>query len=127
MAALSDLYNLHDSDPGWTGGTGSWEGAADTLFADSDGNPRDRAGRTEAFPRAAGTAHVPPGDGPQASFLTNLSGNSASAAILLAAALVAVVVGVARCAWQTVALRRRLARCSAIKDGPGRRLLDELC
>ena len=46
--------------------------------------------------------------------------------LLLMTALTAIVIGVARCVWQTAALRRRLAHCSVIEAGRGRRLLDEL-
>jgi Zn-dependent protease with chaperone function len=47
-------------------------------------------------------------------------------AIAVTAAVAAVVLGMARCAWQTWSLRRRLLRCTAIESGPARRLLDEL-
>jgi hypothetical protein len=52
---------------------------------------------------------------------------TATAGFFITAALAAIMLGVARCAWQTVTLRRRLARCTAIEEGPARRLLDELC
>ncbi len=52
---------------------------------------------------------------------------TATAGIFITAALAAIMLGVARCTWQTLALKRRLARCSAIEEGPARRLLDELC
>ncbi len=47
-------------------------------------------------------------------------------AITILAALLAILVGLARCAWQTISLRRKLARCRAIQGGPARALLDEL-
>src|SRR5262245_2545633 len=47
-------------------------------------------------------------------------------AIVVTAAVTAVVLGMARCAWQTWSLRRRLSRCTEIESGPARWLLDEL-
>src|SRR5207248_1998009 len=38
----------------------------------------------------------------------------------------AIGLGLTRCVWQTVSLRRKLGRCSPICAGPARRLLDEL-
>jgi beta-lactamase regulating signal transducer with metallopeptidase domain len=48
-------------------------------------------------------------------------------AFLVCAGLLAVTLGVTRCMWQTLSLRRKLSRCLPISAGPVRRLLDELC
>lgn len=50
----------------------------------------------------------------------------ATPALATAVALLAIVVGIARCGWQTISLRRKLARCRLIRGGPARHLLDEL-
>ncbi len=42
-------------------------------------------------------------------------------------ALLAVILGIARCVWQTLLLRRKLADCPLVADGLARQLLDELC
>jgi Zn-dependent protease with chaperone function len=47
-------------------------------------------------------------------------------ALLIAMALLAIVLGLARCGWQTISLRRKLAHCQLIVGGPARELLDEL-
>jgi hypothetical protein len=47
-------------------------------------------------------------------------------ALPIGVALLAIVLGTARCSWQTISLRRRLARCRLIVGGPARDLLDEL-
>jgi Zn-dependent protease with chaperone function len=47
-------------------------------------------------------------------------------ALLFAMALLAIVLGIARCGWQTISLRRKLAHCQLIVGGPARELLDEL-
>ncbi|MGE5193460.1 MAG: M56 family metallopeptidase [Deltaproteobacteria bacterium] len=46
--------------------------------------------------------------------------------MIVAIALAAVLLGIARCFWQTWSLRRKLAHCSEIDSGPVRRLLDDL-
>ena len=50
----------------------------------------------------------------------------AAPAVPIALALLAIVLGTARCGWQTISLRRKLARCQVIDGGPARELLDEL-
>ena len=44
---------------------------------------------------------------------------TATAGVFITAALAAIMLGVARCAWQTLALKRRLARCTAIEGRAG--------
>lgn len=59
------------------------------------------------------------------SWFDQLPGTMAMSVIIMAA-LIAVVAGLTRCLWQSLSLRRRLARCSPIEDGLPRRLLDQL-
>ena len=47
-------------------------------------------------------------------------------ALPIAFAILAIVLGIARCGWQTISLRRKLAHCQLIDAGPARKLLDEL-
>jgi hypothetical protein len=47
-------------------------------------------------------------------------------ALTIATALMAILLGIARCVWQTWSLRRKIAGCSIVNAGPGRRLLDEM-
>jgi hypothetical protein len=51
---------------------------------------------------------------------------SAVPRLSIAVAVAAIVLGIARCAWQTILLRRKLSGCQLIAAGPARRLLDEL-
>jgi hypothetical protein len=46
--------------------------------------------------------------------------------VFVISALISVTAELARCLWQSLSLKRRLARCSSIEDGLPRRLLDEL-
>jgi beta-lactamase regulating signal transducer with metallopeptidase domain len=46
--------------------------------------------------------------------------------ITLAFGIAAMLLGLARCAWQSLLLSRKLARCRELHDGPARRLLEEL-
>lgn len=48
-------------------------------------------------------------------------------ALAVGLALAAILLGIARCVWQTLSLRKKLADCPVIARGPARRLLDELC
>ena len=50
----------------------------------------------------------------------------AALALPIAFAVLAIVLGIARCGWQTISLRRKLAHCQLIDAGPARKLLDEL-
>jgi beta-lactamase regulating signal transducer with metallopeptidase domain len=50
----------------------------------------------------------------------------ATPALAIVLALLAIVLGIARCGWQTISLHRKLARCRLIQGGPARTVLDEL-
>src|SRR5579863_2956509 len=55
-----------------------------------------------------------------------MGGQSAIYVGLMAIALMAIVLGIVRCGWQTISLHHKLARCRLIQGGPARELLDEL-
>jgi Zn-dependent protease with chaperone function len=65
------------------------------------------------------------------SFRDNLIGRgmrylSGTPALPMALAIAAAMLGIARCIWQTISLRRQLAECHRISAGPARALLTEL-
>jgi Zn-dependent protease with chaperone function len=100
-----------------------WSG---NSLEESAGTPRTSA--TPHYGRIQDSADVPSLASLRTYFAAQIRKVSSATVLMIAvvAAFAAIVLGMARCAWQTWSLRRRLARCTAIESGPARRLLDEL-
>lgn len=79
----------------------------------------------DAQPTAVDSVVLPVSGGIVGNWLDHLRMTWAMAAFV-AAAFIAVAVGLGRCLWQSLSLRRRLTRCSPIDEGLPRLLLDEL-
>ena len=87
-----------------------------TLFADTQ-TPAARRGHS-AYPNLNRAGQI--------GFGRVVRAHPATVFGLLVFATLAVVLGLARCSWQTILLRRKLAGCRLIESGAARELLDEL-
>jgi hypothetical protein len=102
------------------------DSADDIGIATLDANA-DVADAAETFHRADLIAGQNPArQGARSANSQSIGAWRAACAVPIALALLAIVLGTARCGWQTISLRRKLAYCHLIDGGPARELLDQL-